>query len=110
MTKFILTIMVLMLLFMVLDQTKITIIENCKVLDLQQQQIISGDDGNINTKIRYLIITDKETFISESSLMNGKFNNSDIFYNLKKDSTYTFEVSGFGKSIITDYKNILNYN
>lgn len=79
----------------------------CKVIDLQQQNIIKGRGNNITTEIRYLVITDKETFVCESSLINSKFNNSDIFWRLKKDSTYTFHVSGLGKSIMYDYRNIL---
>jgi hypothetical protein len=61
----------------------------------------------MKTEIRYLVITDKETFVCESSLLNGKFNNTDIFYRLKKDSTYNFKVSGTGKSAFTEYRNIL---
>ena len=66
-----------------------------------------GADGNMSTEIRYLVITNKETFVCESSLLNGKFNNSDIYWHLKKDSTYTFKVAGVGKSMITEYRNIL---
>ena len=89
------------------NQSNVSTVENCKVMDLQQQQLIKGSDGNMSTEIRYLVITDKETFICESSLLNGKFNNSDIYWRLKKDSTYTFKVAGVGKSMITEYRNIL---
>jgi hypothetical protein len=89
------------------NQLNISTVENCKVMDLQQQQLIEGSDGNMRTEIRYLVITDKETFVCENSLLNGKFNNSDIYWHLKKDSTYTFKVAGIGKSIITEYRNIL---
>ena len=89
------------------NQSNVSTVENCKVMDLQQQQLIKGSDGNMSTEIRYLVITDKETFVCESSLLNGKFNNSDIYWCLKKDSTYTFKVAGVGKSIITEYRNIL---
>lgn len=82
-------------------------VENCKVMDLQQQQLISGSQSGMSTQIRYLVITDKETFICESSLLNGKFDNSDIFFRLKKDSVYNFKVEGYGKSFIYDYRNIL---
>lgn len=89
------------------NQSNVSTVENCKVIDLQQQQLIKGSDGNMSTEIRYLVITDKETFVCESSLLNGKFNNSDIYWHLKKDSTYTFKVAGVGKSMITEYRNIL---
>ena len=86
---------------------EINTVKDCKVIDLQQQQLISGSKDNMRTEIRYLVITDKETFICESSLLNGKFDNSNIFFNLKKDSTYNFKVEGYKKSFIYDYRNIL---
>ena len=89
------------------NEMKLSTVNNCKVVDLQQQSIISGTDKSVSTQIRYLIITEKETFICESSLINGKFNNSDVFWHLKKDSTYNFTVSGRGKSFFFDYRNIL---
>ncbi len=82
-------------------------VHNCKVIHLQQQQLMSGLKDNISTEIRYLVITDKETFICESSMLNGKFNNSDIFWRLKEGETYNFKVCGIGKSIMSDYRNIL---
>lgn len=94
-------------LYQFLSQSNIEVVKDCKVLELQQQQLIEGTDGNMSTRIRYLVITDKETFICENSLLNGKFNNSDIFWRLKKDSIYTFKVAGVGKSFVTEYRNIL---
>ena len=91
----------------VTNQSKIDVVNNCKVIELQQQQLIKGSGKDVSTEIRYLVITDKETFICESSLLNGKFNNSDVFWHLKKDSTYTFRVAGQGKSFLYDYRNIL---
>lgn len=82
-------------------------VENCKVITLEKLQHISSDKDGMRTSYRYLVVTDKETFVCESSLLNGKFNNSDIFFHLKQDSTYTFKVVGYGKTFITDYRNIL---
>lgn len=90
------------------NETTIDIVENCKVIKLQQQNLLNGQNQTLNTEIRYIVITDKETFICESSLMNDKFNNSDIFFRLKEDSTYNFKVSGNGKTALTDYRNILD--
>ena len=86
---------------------KVESINDCKIIDLQQQQLIKGSREEMSTKIRYLVITDKETFICESSLLNGKFDNSNLFFHLKKDSTYNFKVEGYGKSLFYDYRNIL---
>lgn len=89
------------------NDTTITSVKNCKVIDLQQQQLITGDKDHMRTEIRYLIITDKETFICERSLLNGKFDNSNVFWHLKKDKTYTFKVCGVGKGLFFDYRNVL---
>lgn len=75
----------------------------CKVIEAVAQMKVNKK----STDYRYLVITDKGTFICESSWVNGKFNNSDEFYRIKKDSTYTFVVVGWGKSFLTDYKNII---
>ena len=92
----------------VLNDKEISIVKNCKVIEMQQQQLITGGKDNIKTEIRYLIITDKETFICESSVINGKFDNSNMFWHLKKDQTYNFKVCGFGKSFLFDYRNVLH--
>jgi len=90
----------------VANSTRIAYVD-CSVIKLQQQNIINGSDKNVSTDIRYLVITDKETFICESSILNGKFNNSDIFFRLKENQKYRFKVSGIGKSFFTDYRNII---
>jgi hypothetical protein len=89
------------------DESKISTIQNVKVKLLREQQIIKGNEGNLDTEIRYLIITDKETFICKNSFINGKYNNSDVFFNLKVDSIYTLKVCGIGKTFFTDYRNVL---
>ena len=91
----------------VYNDTKISIVKDCKVIELQQQQLITGGKDNMRTEIRYLVITDKETFICESSMLNGKFDNSNVFWHLKKDKTYTFKVCGVGKGFLFDYRNVL---
>lgn len=93
------------------NSTNTVIYNNVKIIDKQQQQLITGSGNNISTEIRYLVITDKGTFICESNIFQGKFNNSDIFWHIKKDSTYAnMKVSGFGKSFFFDYQNILEIN
>ena len=91
----------------VMNDTATETINDCKVIDLQQQQLISGSRNNVSTSIRYLVVTDKETFICERSILNGKFDNSNVFFSLKIDSTHNFKVCGLGKSLLFDYRNIL---
>ena len=85
------------------NESHTEVIPDVTIEKLQQQQLISKN----STKIRYLIITNKGTFICESSAVNDKWNNSDLFWHLKEGETYTFYVSGYGKSILFDYQNLL---
>lgn len=78
-----------------------------KIEDVINQQHYSRNKNGGSTKYRYLVVTPNETFECQTSFWNMHFNKSDIFYHIKKDSTYTFVVCGFGKSVITDYRNIL---
>lgn len=86
----------------------IEFVKEAKVINLVEQKTTSGSEGNISTEIRYLIVTDKETFVSENSILNGKYNSSEVFYSLKKDSIYSFKVSGYKRSLFFDYRNILD--
>lgn len=79
-----------------------TTIGHTVISTISQPQI--SKDG---TRYRYLVITDKETFRCETSLLNGKFNNSDVFFRIKEGLIYDFKVCGIGKSFATDYRNIL---
>ena len=94
-------------LFHVYSETRVESINDCKVIRLVDQTLVGGKES-IKTSIRYMVVTDKETFLCESSILNGKFNNSDIFWRLKQDSTYNFKVSGIGKTFFTDYRNIIS--
>lgn len=81
--------------------------ETGTITKLHEQQKISGGEKSVSTKMRYLIITKDATYISTSSLLNGKFDNSDLFFHLEEGKTYKFKLSGYGKSFFTDYKNVL---
>lgn len=104
-TLFILLLLFSPLIIVGIDSTKKATVKDCKVLTLTEQQLISQN----GTTIRYLVITDKETFVCKRSIINGKYDNSNIYWRLKKDSVYNFKVAGGGKSLLTDYRNILDY-
>lgn len=85
-----------------------TTYSNVKIESKHQQDIIKGKE-DISTEIRYLIITDKGTFICESNFWKGKFNNSDIFWHIKEDSVYSsITVTGYGKGFLFDYQNVIS--
>lgn len=66
------------------NQFSYSTVSDCKVEKLVEQDLLGGNSERMKTEIRYLIVTDKGTFISESSYINLKFNNSDIFFHLKE--------------------------
>lgn len=88
------------------NRTELT---NVTVKKLVTQNLVSGSADNLSTEIRYLVVTNKGTFLCENSILTGKFNNSEIFYSLKEDSTYTkFVVVGIGKTMFSDYQNLVS--
>jgi uncharacterized membrane protein len=73
------------------------------VIEKMIQQNISKD----GTSFRYLINSDNGTLISKENLLVGKFESSETYFKLKEGTKYHFVLVGFGKTLITDYKNIL---
>lgn len=84
---------------------KTSIIDDATVEKLITQPKYNQESG---TTYRYIIITNKGTFICEDSFENGKFNNTDIFYHLQVGKKYKFTVVGWGKGFFNDYQNIIN--
>jgi hypothetical protein len=81
---------------------------SCTIRNKQVQTRMTGAGGDITTEYRYLVKTDKELFVIENSLINGAYNNSELFMSLDTGKQYTLTVCGWGKSIITEYRNIIN--
>ena len=55
---------------------------------------------------KYLVFTDKGVFENTDSLLNFKWNSSDIYGELKVGETYTFNVYGWRVPFLSMYKNI----
>jgi uncharacterized membrane protein len=73
------------------------------VIEKMIQQNISKD----GTTFRYLINTDNGTFTSKENILVGKFESSETYFKLKEGTKYHFVLVGFGKTLVTDYKNII---
>ncbi len=83
-------------------------VSGCDVIELLSQQKISGGGkSSMRTTFRYIVVCTNETFVCESAMLQGKFDNSNIFFRLKKGQTYRFKVCGIGKGFFTDYRNII---
>lgn len=63
------------------------------------------NDGNSST---YLIFTDKGVFENSDSLVNGKWDSSDVYSEIKKGKTYVFHVRGIRNHFLSWYPNILS--
>lgn len=87
------------------NELKTSHIDDVTVEKLITQPKYNRESG---TTYRYLVVTDKGTFISEDSFINGKFNNSDLFFHLKVGKKYKFKVVGWGKGFFNDYQNIVD--
>jgi len=62
---------------------------------------------NDNNSSTYLIFTDKGVFEDSDSMVNGKWNSSDMYSQIKKGQTYTFHVRGIRNHVLSWYPNIL---
>jgi hypothetical protein len=62
---------------------------SCTIRNKQVQTRMTGAGGDITTEYRYLVKTDKELFVIENSLINGAYNNSELFMSLDTGKQYT---------------------
>lgn len=77
---------------------------NVEVTDMQIKR--SGDSD------RYLIFTEaadgtREVFKNTDAWLNGKINSSDIWADVSKGDTCTFEVNGWRNRLFSWYRNVL---
>ena len=63
-------------------------------------------DGNSDCK--YLIYADEGTFKNVDSILNWKFNSSDVYGEIKRDHTYKVKVEGFRAGVLSEYPNIID--
>lgn len=68
-----------------------------------KERVCSGSND-----CKYLIFTDEGTFENTDTLLQGKFDSSDVYGRIKVGETYTFEVAGFRQGFLSMYPNILS--
>jgi hypothetical protein len=78
-----------------------------KVID-KERITTSDSEGRVDSY--YLIFTDKGSFKLEDELFYGNFRSSDWYGQLRKDSTYTFDVIGYRIGYLSEYQNIVGFN
>lgn len=74
-----------------------------KVTD--KERVTTGTGSSFSSK--YLIYTDNEVFEDTDALLYSKFNSSDIYGKLHKDSTYKVVVVGMRIPVLSMYRNII---
>ena len=78
-----------------------------KVLEKER---VTKSDGNGNVESYYLIFTEAGPLKLEDEMLYGNFNSSDWYGQIRKDSTYTFEIIGYRIGIMSEYPNIVKFN
>ena len=73
-----------------------------------KERVTTGYGDNMSSK--YLIFTDQGTFENTDSILNWKFNSSDIYGQIKEGSQCQLETVGMRVTILSWYKNIIRAN
>jgi len=79
------------------------------VVTVTDKDRIVETDNDDHTSSKYLIFTDKETFECTDEIAVGKFNSSDFYGQIHKDSTYEFTVYGWRIPFLSSYRNIIEF-
>jgi hypothetical protein len=110
MYKSIITLTVILILFgIIFELTKYNNRNTIIARVVDKERITTSDsDGRIDSY--YLIFTENETFKLEDDLVYGNFRSSDWYGQIRKDSTYTFEVIGYRIGYLSEYQKIIAFN
>mgnify|MGYP003641915783 CR=1 FL=1 len=78
------------------------------VVVLDKERITKVTDGSDHSY--YLVYTDTGTFKVEDSIVLFRFNSSDVYGKLYKDSVYNIKTVGFRSGFLSEYPNIITQN
>lgn len=76
-----------------------------KVIDKERITTSNGE----SVKSYYLIFTEAGPLKLEDELFYGNFNSSDLYSQIRKDSTYTFHTIGYRIGFMSEYPNIIKF-
>lgn len=82
----------------------------CSTINKREVTVTVQDKERVcdsNRNCKYLIFTDGGTFENTDTLLNGKFDSSDVYGRIDEGKTYTFKVAGFRQGILSMYPNII---
>lgn len=75
-----------------------------QTLHVQKAERVVSQGGK---SAKYLVFADEGTYENVDSLLNGKWNSSDIYGQIKPGHTYKCLVYGWRNQFFSDYPNIL---
>ncbi len=75
---------------------------------IDKERITKVTDGSDQSY--YLVYTDVGTFKVEDSIVLFRFNSSDVYGKLYKDSVYNIKTVGFRSGFLSEYPNIIVQN
>ena len=70
------------------------------------ERVVTGNGDSLSSK--YLVFTDKETFQNTDTIFYMKFNSSDIYGAIEKESKYESVVYGWRIPFLSMYRNIVS--
>jgi hypothetical protein len=76
-----------------------------KIID--KERITTAQNGEVQSY--YLIFTEAGPLKLEDEIFFGNFNSSDLYGQLRKDSTYTFYTVGYRIGFMSEYPNIIKF-
>lgn len=70
----------------------------------KSERVCDGGKGSC----KYLVYTDSGVFEDTDSIINHKYNSSDLYNQLKNNHTYDCDVTGFRIPFWSEYQNIIS--
>lgn len=76
-----------------------------RTFTITDKQVVAVKDGH-----KYLIYTDNGVYQDTDSMLNGKYNSSDMYGQLKVGQKYSCDVVGYRNGFWSAYENLINCN
>lgn len=105
-TKLLRSVAIIFIAFVLLSVVYFVVAVDHITITVDSKERITDKDGK-KVKSKYMIFTENEVFENTDAPMLFKFNSSDLYNNLKIDSTYQVKVYGFRIPFISQYRNII---
>ncbi len=79
--------------------------ERTETLDVKKTERVQDQNGN---GAKYLFYTEQGTYENTDSLLNGKFNSSDLYGEVEGGKTYDCKVYGWRIPFFSQYPNVVS--